>query len=121
MSKKPNTTAQSKKRVLTALGKSLGVVKIACEKAGVSRTQFYKWLKNDSRFRKKVEEVEDLAIDFVESQLFQNIKSGNVPSIIFYLKTKGRKRGYITKTEIEGNMKTEITGIRFIKADSSKK
>lgn len=94
-------TNKNKIRMLEELKRSMGIVSLACDKANISRTQFYKWLKDDEDFRQKYEEIEERQIDFVESRLFQNIKNGDPTSIIFYLKTKGKKRGYQEKTEID--------------------
>lgn len=96
-----NKTEQHKKAILQALEKSLGIVTTACKSAGVGRTQFYEWLKSDEEFRAKVQEIDDIALDFVESKLFEQIRDNNTPSTIFYLKTKGKKRGYVERSEIE--------------------
>ena len=88
-----NKTEQHKKAVLEALEKSLGVVTTACKIAGVGRTQFYQWLKDDPEFSRQVEDVANITLDFAESQLHKQIKDGSVPATIFYLKTKGKKRG----------------------------
>ena len=95
-----NKTEQHKKAVLEALQKSLGVVTSACKKAGVGRTQFYQWLKDDPEFKKKVDDVENVALDFAESQLHKQIADGNTSATIFYLKTKGKHRGYIERQDV---------------------
>lgn len=97
-----NKTEQHKIAVIEALEKSLGVVTTACKNAGVGRTQFYAWLKEDEEFATKVRDIENIALDFVESQLFKNIQEGKTSEMIFYLKTKGKKRGYIERQEITG-------------------
>jgi len=102
-----NKTEQYKKAVLIALEKSLGVITEGCKKAGVGRTTFYEWLKYDKEFKKQVDEIESIALDFAESQLFKNIGAGKEASLIFYLKTKGRKRGYCEKTEGDFTIKEE--------------
>ena len=96
---KVNKTEQTKKALLTALEKSLGVVTTACKAVGISRTTFYKYVDEDQEFAKAVLEIEEVALDFVESQNFKQIQKGNVTSIIFYLKTKGKKRGFVEKKE----------------------
>jgi len=96
-----NKTEQHKKAILEALESSLGVVTSACKKVGIGRTIFYEWLKVDEEFLKKVKDIDNVALDFAESQLHQQIKSGNSTSTIFYLKTKGKKRGYIERMETE--------------------
>jgi len=95
-----NKTEQHKKALLEALEKSLGVVTSACKTVGVGRTTFYQWLKDDEEFAEAVRDIENIALDFAESQLHQQISSGNSTATIFYLKTKGKKRGYVERQEI---------------------
>lgn len=112
---KTNKTEQSKRRMLAALEKSLGIATTALKNAEVSRTQFYHWLKEDEEFAKAVKDVENVTMDFVESQLHKQIQNGIPTSTIFYLKTKGKKRGYIERQEIEHS-----TGDEGFKIDLSK-
>jgi hypothetical protein len=94
-------TKVAKKAVLEALEKSMGVVTQALRVAGVGRTTFYQWMKHDKDFKEKVNAMPEIALDFAESRLFNAIQNGNIAGIIFYLKTKGKARGYIEKQEIE--------------------
>ena len=89
-----------KKMLIESLENSLGIVSTACNKVNVSRSSFYKWYKEDEGFRKKVDEIDSVKLDFVESQLFKNIQNLKEKSIIFYLQHKGHKRGYIQKQNI---------------------
>lgn len=98
-----------KKAMIEALEKTLGIVTGACKMANISRETHYRWMKEDEKYREAVESISDIALDFAESQLHLQIQNGEVSSTIFYLKTKGKRRGYIERTEIEGNM--NITGI----------
>lgn len=95
-----------KKNFLEALESSLGVVTTACETSGQARSTHYLWLKNDEVYREAVEAIQDMAIDFAESSLYQQIREKNTPATIFYLKTKGKHRGYIERTEIDLGVKT---------------
>jgi len=105
-----NKTEHHKKAVLEALEASLGVVTQACKMADVGRTTFYKWMKEDEEFALKVEEIENVALDYSESKLFDQISAGNITAIIFHLKTKGKKRGYIEKQEItlDGDIRSTL-------------
>ena len=94
-------TEQHKKAMLEALEQSLGVVTTACKKVGIGRTTHYMWLKEDEKYKKEVESIEDIALDFAERQLHKQIRDGNTAGTIFYLKTKGKKRGYIERTEVQ--------------------
>ena len=100
-----NKTEQHKKAVIEALESSLGIVTTACKKVGVGRTTFYGWLKDDEDFAKQVKDIENVALDFAETQLHQQIKDNVPTSTIFYLKTKGKKRGYIERMETENTNK----------------
>lgn len=108
-----------KKKMIEALKKSLGVVSTACDNVEISRQTHYRWLSEDPAYKQEVEDISDEAIDFVESKLFEKINGVTIqtsnskgeptvydqaPSdtaIIFYLKTKAKKRGYIERTEID--------------------
>ena len=92
-----------KRAMLEALEKSLGVVTTAAKIVGIDRSTHYKWLASDKKYKKAVESIGDIAIDFVESKLFKSIEKGRDAPIIFYLKTKGKNRGYIERQEITGS------------------
>tara|TARA_Y100001973_G_C5186174_1_gene328007 strand:+ start:1504 stop:1854 length:351 start_codon:yes stop_codon:yes gene_type:complete len=94
MDKRTERTQDNKELLLKALQKSLGIVTEACEKAGLSRTQHYKWYKEDEEYRKQVQEIDGMFIDFAETHLKEQIEKGSTPATIFYLKTRGKKRGY---------------------------
>ena len=102
MARRLTKTDIRKKALLAALEKSLGVVSPACAAAGVSRETFYEWYRGDPEFKKAVNEMGELALDFTESKLLKRIKDESDTAIIFYLKTKGKKRGYIERQEITG-------------------
>ena len=91
--------------MIKALEKSLGVVTIACKEVGIERSTHYDWLKNDEEYKKAVEDLGDVALDFAESMLHKQIQEKDTTATIFYLKTKGKKRGYIERTEVDANIK----------------
>jgi hypothetical protein len=82
--------------------KSLGVVTSACKKVGVGRTTYYEYYNNDPEFKAQIDDISNVALDFAESQLHKQIREGNTSATIFYLKTKGRDRGYVERQEVTG-------------------
>ncbi len=90
-----------KEAMLKALESSLGVVTTACKKTEIPRSTFYKWLKEDEDFAEKVRDIENVSLDFAESKLFEQMADNNTSATIFYLKTKGRKRGYWEKQQMD--------------------
>ena len=105
-----NKTEHNKKAILQALEKSLGIVTTACKQVGIGRTTFYEYLK-DKEFKKEVDLVQDIALDFAESQLHKQIQAGNTAATIFLLKTKGKNRGFVERQEITGaeGLPTNVT------------
>ena len=96
----PDSLGHTKKALVEALEKSLGVVSTACKAAGISRDTHYRWLKEDPEYKAQVEELSEVAIDFAESHLHKLIRDGNPAATIFFLKTKGKGRGYVERQEI---------------------
>ena len=89
-----------KKALLGALEKSLGIVTTACKSVGVSRNTHYRWMLEDDAYKRSVLELADVTLDFAESKLHEQILGNNIAAIIFYLKTKGKVRGYVERTEV---------------------
>ena len=110
-----------KRAMLEALEKSLGVVTTAAKTVGIDRTTHYKWLDSDAEYKAAVESISDIALDFAESKLHKSIENGSDTATIFYLKTKGKRRGYIERAELDTthSFKDKPT-INLILADGSK-
>ena len=95
-------TLEPKKRAMVeALTKSLGIVKMACESVGISRNTHYRWLKEDEAYKSACNNLPEVVLDFAEHHLHKLISEGNPAATIFYMKTKGKGRGYVERQEIE--------------------
>ena len=105
--------AQNKKeKLLKALQETQGLIYHACKKAGnISRSTYYRYMREDEEFAQAVEDIKEAQIDYVEGQLIKNISDGRETSIIFYLKSKARDRGYAEKVDITsgGKSLTDLT------------
>ena len=91
-----------KKDMLHALEASLNNITKAAEKVGITRQTHYNWLEADHEYKKAAESIDDVKLDFVEEKLKDRIMDGDTTAIIFYLKTKGKRRGYIERQELTG-------------------
>ena len=90
-----------KEKLLKALQETQGLIYHACKKAGnISRSTYYRYMREDEEFAEAVEDIKEAQIDYVEGQLIKNISNGRETSIIFYLKSKARDRGYAEKLDI---------------------
>lgn len=91
-------TDNKKRLFLEAYKECHAIISTACEKVGIDRSTAFLWKKDDPEFAKAMAEVEESQIDFVEGKLMSLVDSGDATATIFYLKTKGRGRGYSEKT-----------------------
>ena len=92
---------KKKKELLIALEKSLGIVTNACKLVKITRQTFYNYYNEDKEFKQAVDQMNEVCLDYAETQLYKLIQEGNPAAIIFYMKTKGKTRGYIEKQEID--------------------
>jgi len=81
--------------MLEALTASMGIVSTACKAVGIGRTTHYRWIKEDEEYSSAVESINEATVDFAESALYKLIQKGDTAATIFYLKTKGKNRGYL--------------------------
>ena len=102
-----------KERLLQALQETQGLIYHACKKAGnISRSTYYRYMREDQEFAKA-------QIDYVEGELIKNIARGKETSIIFYLKSKARDRGYAEKVDITSGGKA-LTELKIEVIDTGK-
>lgn len=87
--------------MVEAMTQCLGIVSDACKSVGISRTLHYNWMQEDPLYKEEIESISDFVLDFVEGKLHGLIKDGDTAATLFYMKTKGKKRGYIERSELD--------------------
>ncbi len=107
-----NVTSSTKKdNFLKALKNNLGNISQACKSSKISRQTYYRWIDDDVEFEEQCKNVEESLLDLAENRLLEKIDKYDTTSIIFFLKTKGKKRGYVEKQEFE--LQKPISEINF--------
>ena len=91
----------NKREFLEALKRCAGNVSEAMRQVHISRTTHYEWLNTDPEYAAAVDAIKESLIDRAESALQTLITEGNVPAVLFFLKTQGKKRGYVERTETD--------------------
>lgn len=89
------------KVVLEQLRK-IPIVQIACERSNIGRSTYYRWRRDDAKFKKATDEAmqdgEEMINDLSESQLITLIKEKNFPAIQLWLRQHHPK--YRNKVEL---------------------
>lgn len=111
--------SREKKRMLDALRNTYGIVSEAVKIVGIERKTHYNWLHSDEEYRKAVQDVKEIAKDFVESKLFECIQEKNITGIIFYLKTQAKDRGYDDRDVADSINISEIK-VQVVQVDGNK-
>ena len=106
-----HTTSDKKEKFLKALKLNLGNISASCKKINIGRQTYYDWIEADKEFEEQCKNVEESLLDLAENRLLEKIHKYDTTSIIFFLKTKGKKRGYVEKQEFE--LQKPISEINF--------
>lgn len=92
-----------KERFLRELKERLGLIMITCDATGISHTTIRNWAKTDPEFLEQLNSVSNYTLDVVEQALLNKIVTDkDTTAMIFYLKTKGRDRGFSQRVEVTG-------------------
>lgn len=89
---------------------------VAAKAANTTITLIRKWMEDDSDFKEKLYDADQKLVDETEQELLKKIRKGDITAICFYLKCKGKERGYIEKEpyqKIDKNPKKELKDTEF--------
>lgn len=75
----------------------------ACAALNITRQTFYTRKAKSKKLQELIDEADESLLDFAESKLVEHINNNDITSLIFFLKTKGKKRGYVERTEYDVN------------------
>ena len=95
---------------IAAIHKHHGIITHVANALGVDRSAVYKARDRHPTVAQALEESRERIVDEAENALMGRIKQGDTTAIIFALKTLGKSRGYIERSEVEhsGGMTIEV-------------
>lgn len=98
---------RERKEKLTAQLQKTPIVQVACDRTTIARATYYRWRKEDKKFRDQADKAiragEKLVNDMAESQLISAIRDRHMTAIIFWLKNHHKK--YATRVEVTTRLK----------------
>lgn len=92
---------KAKEHFLETLRDKLGLMTLALRLCDLDQAIVDGWIKNDPDFAKRLNQCNEFALDYVEGKMYEKINAGDVHMIRFFLETRGKKRGYYLKKELE--------------------
>jgi hypothetical protein len=104
-----NQRSALKDEYLEAYRANGGYAFAAARKIGVAYSTAKRWIIADPDFAAAREEIKGIQLDRAEAELYERAISDDKDTcLIFYLKTKGKERGYYEKVE------NDFTGLKMV-------
>jgi hypothetical protein len=88
--------------VAEALRAAAGIYSAAASLLRCSPTTVKNYVARYKSLQKVKEEIEQTTLDLAETKLVKALQDGNLTAVIFYLKCKGKARGFTERTEVTG-------------------
>lgn len=89
-------------KTIKAVESNAGLVNDIANALGVNRKTIWEWRKKNRHVDEAFTDVEESRLDLAECKLMEAIKKGDAWAICFFLKCKGKSRGYVERQEITG-------------------
>ena len=105
------------KQIETALKATGGFVSQTAKKLNCTQAAFYKLIEQSEYLRKVKHDIDESYLDLAESKFLKKINDEDLGSLCFYLKCKGKGRGYVEKPKEQIELTTtnqEPTTIKIV-------
>jgi len=93
----------TKQKIKEALAETHGVKKYLAEKLGVDRQTIYRYFDRYPDLEEASQEYLDSVSDVAEHHLIEAVMEGNSWAVRYWLSTRGKNRGYSTRSEATFN------------------
>jgi 20S proteasome alpha/beta subunit len=107
-------------KVIAKIHELKGNLSMVARSFGMSRQTMYNYLKGKPTVQAALDEARETMVDNVESALYSKALAGEGWAVCFFLKTQGKHRGYVERSEITGAdggaIKAQISWKDFIEA-----
>ena len=88
--------------VTTAIREMNGNLAAVARKLGVCRQTLYSYIERHPSVKDVVAESRETMLDNAESALYRAVLAGEAWAVCFFLKTQGKRRGYVERQEVTG-------------------
>lgn len=78
-----------------------GNIATIAKRLGVNRSTVWARINESATLRAALQDAREAMLDNAESKLYSNVLNGDTTSLIFFLKTQGRSRGYQERIDLD--------------------
>lgn len=100
--KKGQTAVFKTEQVIGLIDELSGNLTAVAKRLKCSRPTLYKFVKAHPTVQDALDSAREVMLDNAESSLYRNALNGDTTALIFFLKTQGKKRGYVERVESTG-------------------
>jgi len=100
----------NKKKFRKAVVDSGGIISTIAHRCEVARNTVYKFVEHHPDMKDLIDDETERILDLAENKLFSKVSSGESWAIKYLLSTKGKKRGYIERSELGGPDNGQLEG-----------
>jgi len=93
----------TERQIIEALEESKGLIAPAARKLGCARDTIRRYLEEYEDVARAMKDQTEAVTDMAEHALYQAILDREAWAVCFYLKCKGKERGYVERAELTGN------------------
>ena len=88
--------------LVTKIQEAKGNVSAVARAFGVSRKTIYNYIERYATAQDALDDARETMLDNAESILYKKVLEGSTPELLFFLKTQGKRRGYVERSEVTG-------------------
>lgn len=99
---KPKAVRVTPDEVEKALQATGGFLSLAAQRLGCNYKTVARRIAASPRLQEALREISDKKLDMAEAALTKAINAGESWAVCFFLKCKGKQRGYVERSEITG-------------------
>ena len=115
MTTPPKLTAEP---TIAAIRDLHGNLSAVAKQLGVCRQTLYTYIERHPSVKDVVAESRETMLDNAESALYRAVLGGEAWAVCFFLKTQGKRRGYVERQEVTGAGGSEVI-FRVVYGDGS--
>lgn len=100
ISSKGDYLSPRQRKILKTLAKCNGIITHAMKLGRFNHQTHQKYMRENQKYNQAYNEIIECTIDMAEQSLLNQVVGENTAATIFYLKTKGKHRGYVERHEV---------------------